>query len=99
MLALVTDAVGVIGTQVAHFWFEFGPRFAPPLTTLTKRRLYTKRFLARPVIFFFFSAFATFGVWFFTLPARAKLPWTLPMLLYTLSNCASGILTPIALEP
>eukprot|EP00411_Alexandrium_monilatum_P055172 CAMPEP_0175432618 /NCGR_PEP_ID=MMETSP0095-20121207/52978_1 /TAXON_ID=311494 /ORGANISM="Alexandrium monilatum, Strain CCMP3105" /LENGTH=55 /DNA_ID=CAMNT_0016732127 /DNA_START=90 /DNA_END=257 /DNA_ORIENTATION=- len=37
------------------------------------------RFLARPVSSFFFSALATFGVWFLTLPARAKLPCTLPI--------------------
>eukprot|EP00444_Apocalathium_aciculiferum_P002008 CAMPEP_0183388922 /NCGR_PEP_ID=MMETSP0370-20130417/4522_1 /TAXON_ID=268820 /ORGANISM="Peridinium aciculiferum, Strain PAER-2" /LENGTH=74 /DNA_ID=CAMNT_0025568033 /DNA_START=224 /DNA_END=445 /DNA_ORIENTATION=+ len=46
---------------------------------LTKRRLNVKRFLARPVSTFFFSALATFGVWFFTFPARAKLPCTLPI--------------------
>eukprot|EP00420_Gonyaulax_spinifera_P036798 CAMPEP_0197885556 /NCGR_PEP_ID=MMETSP1439-20131203/13786_1 /TAXON_ID=66791 /ORGANISM="Gonyaulax spinifera, Strain CCMP409" /LENGTH=55 /DNA_ID=CAMNT_0043505311 /DNA_START=32 /DNA_END=196 /DNA_ORIENTATION=+ len=37
------------------------------------------RFFARPVNAFFFSALATLGVWFLTLPARAKLPWTLPI--------------------
>eukprot|EP00420_Gonyaulax_spinifera_P035702 CAMPEP_0197885706 /NCGR_PEP_ID=MMETSP1439-20131203/14521_1 /TAXON_ID=66791 /ORGANISM="Gonyaulax spinifera, Strain CCMP409" /LENGTH=58 /DNA_ID=CAMNT_0043505459 /DNA_START=20 /DNA_END=196 /DNA_ORIENTATION=- len=37
------------------------------------------RFFARPVRAFFFSALATLGVWFFTLPARARLPWTLPI--------------------
>merc|ERR1719480_230310 len=63
----------------SHFWLEFGPRFGPPFTTVTKRRLYTRRFLALPVRTFFFSALATLGVWFFTLPARARLPCTLPM--------------------
>jgi len=52
----------------------------PPgaVTTLTKRRLYWILFLARPVANFFFSCFSFFGVEFFTLPARAKEPWTLP---------------------
>lgn len=39
-----------------------GPFFLPkPGTTLTKRRLYCMRRLARPVFFFFFSCFATCG--------------------------------------
>merc|ERR1719469_973973 len=71
-----------------HFMLELGPRFGPPFTTLTKRRLYTKRFLARPVSDFFFSAFATFGVWFFTFPARAKLPCTLPI--FSSCECVHG---------
>merc|ERR1719330_558697 len=73
----------------SHFMFELGPRFGPPFTTLTKRRLYTKRFLARPVRDFFFSVLATFGVWFFTLPARAKLPCTLPIAACRASCCTS----------
>merc|ERR1719171_2823364 len=87
------------GTSLAevtsHFWLELGPRLGPPLTTLTKRRLYVIRFLARPVRFFFFSAFATFGVWFFTFPARAKLPCTLPMALV----CAPQRLLPADPQP
>lgn len=59
--------------------FEFGPRRRPnPCTTLTNRRLYWIRLLARPVFFFFFSCFSTFGVCPLTLPARANEPCTLP---------------------
>ena len=59
--------------------FELGPRFRPKVpTTLTNRRLYCMRRLARPVFFFFFSCFSTLGVWPRTLPARANDPWTLP---------------------
>lgn len=37
-----------------------GPFFLPKVgTTLTKRRLYCMRRLARPVFFFFFSCLAT----------------------------------------
>ena len=40
-----------------------GPFFLPtPTTTFTKRRLYCRRFFARPVSFFFLSPLATFGV-------------------------------------
>ena len=46
--------------------------------TFTNRRLYLMRCAARPFGFFFLSAFATFGVWPRTLPARAKDPCTLP---------------------
>merc|ERR1719181_567814 len=84
-----------------HFMLELGPLFAPPFTTVTKRRLYTRRFLARPVSFFFLSALATLGVWFLTLPARAKLPCTLPMVLAVIGiwlTCYSGALEPNSLE-
>ena len=46
--------------------------------TFTNRRLYLMRCAALPFGFFFLSAFATFGVWPRTLPARAKDPCTLP---------------------
>ena len=46
--------------------------------TLTNRLLYLILFIARPLGFFFFSCFATFGVCPRTLPARAKDPCTLP---------------------
>lgn len=63
----------------AYAELAFGPRRRPkPCTTLTKRRLYWMRRLARPVFFFFFSCFSTFGVCPLTLPARANEPWTLP---------------------
>ena len=56
-----------------------GPRLRPKVaTTLTKRLLYCSLRLARPVFFFFFSCFSTFGVCPFTLPARARDPCTLP---------------------
>ena len=57
-----------------------GPRRLPPgaVTTLTNLRLYWILFLARPRAVFFFSWASTLGVWFFTLPARARDPWTLP---------------------
>jgi len=48
------------------------------LPTLTNRLLYLILFIARPLGFFFFSCFATFGVCPRTLPARAKDPCTLP---------------------
>uniref|UniRef100_A0A2M3ZM75 Putative secreted peptide n=1 Tax=Anopheles braziliensis TaxID=58242 RepID=A0A2M3ZM75_9DIPT len=58
------------------------------------------RRLARPVFFFFFSFFSTFGVWPFTLPARASEPCTLPPSsptvtsssgeLSSLTNCSSA---------
>lgn len=51
------------------------PSHAP---TLTKRRVYLMRFMARPVGFFFFSCLGTLGHWPRTLPARARDPWTLP---------------------
>lgn len=39
---------------------ELGPRFLPgPVTTFTKRRLYCRRFLARPFGVFFLSCLAT----------------------------------------
>merc|ERR1711933_48574 len=56
-----------------------GPFLRPKVaTTLTKRRLYCMRRLARPVFFFFFSWASTLGVWPLTLPARARDPWTFP---------------------
>ena len=57
-----------------------GPFFLPgPTTTFTNRRLYCRRFFARPVKFLLvFSPLATFGVWPRTLPARASDPWTFP---------------------
>ena len=74
----------------AHLLLELGPRFGPPdFTMLRKRLLYTMRFFERPVSAFFFSAFATLGVWFFTLPARAKLPCTFPMVLDWTLLCSS----------
>ena len=48
------------------------------LPTFTNRLLYLILFIARPLGFFFFSCFATFGVCPLTLPARAKDPCTLP---------------------
>ena len=58
----------------------FGPFCLPgPTSTLTNRRLYCKRFFARPVnLWPVFSPLATFGVWPRTFPARASDPWTLP---------------------
>lgn len=59
--------------------FAFGPRLRPKdWTILAKRRLNWIRRFARPVFFFFFSAFSAFGVCPLTLPARAKDPCTLP---------------------
>ena len=57
-----------------------GPFFLPgPTTTFTNRRLYCRRFFARPVkALLVFSPLATFGVWPRTLPARASDPWTFP---------------------
>lgn len=49
-------------------------RLPPVMVTLTKRRVYVIRFLARPLGVFFFSCGSTFGVWDFTLPARAREP-------------------------
>ncbi len=63
--------------------------------TFTKRRLYLRRWNARPLGTFFFSAGATFGVCERTLPARAKEPWTLPatqedsLLISPARNCPS----------
>jgi hypothetical protein len=73
---------------VAYFILSallLGPTFFPPIpvTTLTYRRLYWRRFLARPRgIFFFSSCFSTLGVWPLTFPARARDPCTFPMFLY-----------------
>merc|ERR1712170_47602 len=71
-----------------HFYeLELGPLLLPnPVTTLTKRRLYCMRRLARPVFFFFFSCLSTLGVCPFTFPARAREPWTLPPSMRT-STC------------
>lgn len=65
-----------LGAGAAYFMLELGPFFLPrPTTTLTNRRLYTMRLRARPAFFFGLSAaFATFGVWPRTLPARASDP-------------------------
>ncbi|KAL7529365.1 hypothetical protein ACHAWF_002954 [Thalassiosira exigua] len=70
---------------------EFGPTLFPPIpvTTLTYRRLYCMRFFARPRGCFFFSWASTFGVWPFTLPARASDPWTFPMI--ASCNFSSGV--------
>ena len=46
--------------------------------TFTNRLLYLMRLRARPLGVFFLSCFSTLAVWPFTLPARAKDPWTLP---------------------
>jgi len=48
--------------------------------TFTKRRLYRIRFFARPLGVFFFSCLSTLGVCDLTLPARARDPWTFPMI-------------------
>ena len=81
---------GLLSIRLAvHRWYmvrcssvyelELGPFFLPKVaTTLTKRRLYWMRRLARPVFFFFFSCFSTLDVCPLTLPARAREPWTLP---------------------
>ena len=52
-----------------------------PLEALTKRRTYCSRLWARPraTLAFFSSLLSTLGVWFLTLPARARDPCTLPV--------------------
>ena len=65
--------------ETSYAEFAFGPRRRPKAwTTLAKRRLNWMRLFARPVFFFFFSCFSTFGVCPLTLPARANDPCTLP---------------------
>jgi hypothetical protein len=64
--------------MVATFW-QLGPFFFWPGTTVTlKRLLYCRRRLARPVFCFFLGVFSTLGVWPLTFPARARDPWTFP---------------------
>merc|ERR1712093_730716 len=55
-------------------------RLPPVMVTFTKRRVYVILFFARPLGVFFFSWGSTLGVCDLTLPARAREPWTLPML-------------------
>ena len=65
--------------ETLYFSFELGPFFLPIVTTtFTNRALYWLRLFARPVLGFFFSWGSTLGVCPFTLPARARDPWTLP---------------------
>ncbi|GET90657.1 40S ribosomal protein S30, putative [Leishmania tarentolae] len=60
--------------------------FSPGFTVFDRKRLvYFRRFSARPRGCFRFSCLATLGVWFLTLPARAREPWILPMM--RMSNC------------
>jgi len=62
-------------SPLVYWEFELGPFLRPnDATTLTNRRLYCMRRFARPVFFFFFSPFSTFGVCPFTFPARANEP-------------------------
>jgi len=63
------------GAYLVLVW-GFMPRLGPKAdeTWVMKRRLYCRRFLARPVRAFFFSEASTFGVWLRTLPAWARDP-------------------------
>lgn len=65
----------------------------PPVrVTLTNLRVYCIRFFARPLGTFFFSCGSTFGVWDLTFPARARDPWTFPMIaVYRVCGCRSRI--------
>ena len=79
---LVRGAIAVDERTYPHLprGCVLGPFFLPgPTTTFTNRRLYCRRFFARPVkALLVFSPLATFGVWPRTLPARASDPWTFP---------------------
>ena len=89
----VHSMVGFRRRELSNLYeLELGPFFLPKVaTTLTKRRLYWMRRLARPVFFFFFSCFSTLDVCPLTLPARAREPWTLPprrrAVISTVHNC------------
>ena len=62
-----------------NYELALGPFFLPKVcTTVTKRRRYWMRRLARPVFFLRFSCASTLGVWPLTFPARASEPCTLP---------------------
>lgn len=86
------------GTQMRRAtWLPMAWRWPPTLPdvpphspTLTKRRLYFMRFIARPFGCFFFSCLGTLGVWPRTLPARARDPWTLPASTGQQGNQAEG---------
>ena len=71
------ECISLHGTSYAEF--ALGPRRRPKAwTTLAKRRLNWIRLFERPVFFFLFSCFSTFGVCPLTFPARANEPCTLP---------------------
>lgn len=69
-----SSAAGV--SKLKHPPGQISPTFRlpPVIVTLTKRRVYWMRFLARPLGVFFFSCGSTLGVCDLTLPARARDP-------------------------